>query len=171
MPGITIKVGSTAELRRLARRLNAAGSGGLERDVQAELRRAAVPVLAATKAKVRGASFTGSKGGHGAPDTSTGLRSRLAAATVKTDHGNGVRFKVLGPQVDNRYGTRLAKLSDTELAPRWRHPVFKWSGRRSTRWTTQVGQPWFFVTIRAGQAALAAGVRKAMEATARKITG
>lgn len=166
MTGITVNVGSTAELKKLARRLRAAGAGGLERELQAGIRRPAATVLAQTKAAVSGASFTGSRGGVGEPNTASGLRGKLAAATEVGPRGTGVRFQVNGPQVDNRYGTRLAKLSDTELAPRWRHPTF---GRRG--WTTQKGQPWFFVTIRAGESRFRSGLERAMQIIARRITG
>lgn len=166
MPGVRVRVGSTAELKKLARRLRSAGSGGLARDLTSGIRGASRPVLSRTKSAVRSAGFTGSRGGTVEPNTSTRLRARLSAATSVAPHGIGVRFAVDGFRVDPRYGHRLAKLTDTELAPRWRHPVF---GNES-RWTTQLGRPWFFVNIRAGGPQFRAGVEQAMAKTARKIT-
>jgi hypothetical protein len=58
-------------------------------------------------------------------------------------------------------------LTDKELAPRWRHPVF---GDRE-QWVTQYGQPWFHAPIRAGRPVYVAGIHRAMEKTARTITG
>jgi len=74
-----------------------------------------------------------------------GRRAGLAAATETVPLANGVRFRVNGAAVGKgSRGHRLAMLSDTELAPRWRHPVH---GNRS-RWVTQLGMPWFFSSIR-----------------------
>lgn len=171
MAGITVRVSHTGELSRLARRFRVAGSGGFQRDLQSNIRREARPVLTQIKASVRSLEVGSTKGGTARPDTSTGLRARLAAATDVTPRGNGVRFEVHGPQVDPKYGHRLAKLTDTELAPRWRHPVFQWAGRARTKWTTSVGRPWFFVTIRGAEDQFRGAVLRAMAATARKIMG
>lgn len=167
MPAIRVRVGNTADLRRVARRLRAASTGGLQRDLAMGIRREGRPVLTQIKTSVRGLDVGSERGGVAPPDTSTNLRGRLAGATTVREHGVGVRFEVHGQQVDPRYGHRLAKLSDTELAPRWRHPVF---GNRRV-WRTNVGRPWFFVTIRAAEARFAAAVRRAMASTARKIMG
>lgn len=171
MGRITVRVGNRGDLRKLARRFRTAGSGGLQRDLTAGIARPSRPVLTKVRGAVRGAEFGSTRGGSARPDTSTGLRRQLAMATEVRRHGIGVRFEVHGSRVDARYGHRLAKLSDTTLAPRWRHPVFQHAGRESTRWTTQVGQPWFFVPIQASRPQFAGGVRQAMETTARKITG
>lgn len=160
-------MGNTNELRRLARRLRAAGNGGLQRDLTGEIRRTGRPVLTGIKTSVRGLEVGSERGGSVPPDTSTNLRGRLARATDVRPQGTGVRFEVHGSQVDPRYGHRLAKLTDTELAPRWRYPVF---GNRAV-WRTNTGRPWFFVTIRAAEPQFAAAVRRAMAATARKIMG
>jgi hypothetical protein len=167
MPGIRVRVSNTAELRRLGRRLRAAGSGGLQRDLAAGIRREGRPVLGQIKSSVRGLEVGSERGGIAPPDTSTGLRGRLAAATTVQTQGTGVRYEVHGARVDPRYGHRLAKLSDTELAPRWRHPVF---GNRQV-WKTNVGRPWFFVTIRGAEGRFAGAVRRAMQVTANKIMG
>lgn len=161
---ITVRVSGHAELRRLAARLRKAADGGLQRDAAGALARAAPPVVARTKAAALAASFPGAPSRGGA--TPAGLRTRLAAATKSEPLHNGVRIMVDGAVVGPG-GHRLAKLTDTELAPRWRHPVF---GNRE-RWVTQRGQPWFFRTIRPAEPKFAAGVRQAMERTARRIEG
>lgn len=166
MPGITVRVANRSELTKLARRLRAAGNGGLQRDLSAGIRRESRSVLGEVKSTVRGLEVGSERGGIAPPDTSTRLRARLAAATTVQSQGVGVRYEVHGSRV-GPYGHRLAKLSDTELAPRWRHPVF---GNRNV-WRTNVGQPWFFSTIRRARPRFAAGVRSAMEKTAKKITG
>lgn len=163
---IQVRVGNTGELRRLARRFRAAAEGGLQRDLTAGIRREGRPVLAQVKASVRSLEVGSERGGTAPPDTSTNLRGRLAAATTVDPQGVGIRFEVHGERV-GRAGHRLAKLTDTELAPRWRHPVF---GNRRV-WRTNVGRPWFFVTIRRAEPRFRAAVLRAMAITARKIMG
>lgn len=123
-------------------------------------------MLAQIKASVRSLEVGSEKGGTVPPDKSTNLRGRLAAATDVQPNGTGIRFEVHGARV-GKAGHRLAKLTDTELAPRWRHPVF---GNRHV-WKTNVGRPWFFVTIRAARGQFRRAVLRAMEKTARKIMG
>lgn len=156
----------TAELGRLARRFRAAADGGLQQDLTSEIRRESRPVLTQIKASVRSLEVGSEKGGTVPPDKSTNLRGRLAAATDVQPQGAGVRFEVHGSRVGPA-GHRLAKLTDTELAPRWRHPVF---GNRRV-WKTNVGRPWFFVTIRAAEPRFRSAVLRAMQRTARKIMG
>jgi hypothetical protein len=163
---VRVRVSNTAELGRLARRFRRAADGGLQRDLTTQIRREARPVLTSVKASVRSLEVGSEKGGTVPPDKSTNLRGRLAAATDVQPHGIGVRFEVHGAQVGPA-GHRLAKLTDTELAPRWRHPVF---GNRRV-WKTNVGRPWFFVTIRAAEGKFRAAVLNAMATTARKIMG
>jgi hypothetical protein len=168
---IRLRVTNTAQLRTTARRFRAAANGGLQRDLSAGISREGRPVLRQIKTTVRALQIGSTKGGMGRPQGSTNLRGRLAAATTMDPHGVGVRFEVHGMRVHPKWGHRLAKLTDTELEPRWRHPVFRWAGRARTKWTEQTGQPWFFVTIRAAEDKFAAAVRRAMEKTARKILG
>lgn len=168
---IRVRVGSTSELSRLAKRFRAAANGGLQRDLSVGIRREGRPVLREIKTAVRALEVGSTKGGTARPDTSTNLRGRLAAATTMDPHGVGIRFEVHGPRVHPKYGHRLAKLSDTELAPRWRHPVFQHARRERTPWTQQTGKPWFFVTIRAAESRFRGAVLRAMEVTARKILG
>jgi hypothetical protein len=160
---IRISVSGTGEIRRLARGFRSAAGGGLQRDLTSELTREGKPVLRQVQSAVRGIEVGSERGGGTA---STNLRGRLAAATTVEPQGAGVLFEVHGSRVGEA-GHRLAKLSDTTLAPRWRHPVF---GNRRV-WKTNVGQPWFFVTIRAAEGQFRAAVLRAMQRTARKIMG
>jgi|GEM_PF-6535600 len=166
---ITIRVRRYEQFGRLARRLRAAAAGGLEREAAKELQRAAVPVLASVRTAVLSASFPSAS-----PDTTdivdpprSSLRAGLAAATRTTALHNGVRFGINGAAVGRGpWGARLAALSDTETAPGWHHPVF--GGSESVG---QLGRPWFFVTIRAGEPEFRAGVQRAMDVVARRIEG
>jgi hypothetical protein len=163
---IRVQVSGTGDLGRLARRFRAAADGGLQRDLTSELRREGRPVLTQIKASVRSLEVGSERGGTAPPDNSTNLRGRLAAATDVQPNGVGIRFEVHGARVGPS-GHRLAKLTDTELAPRWRHPVF---GNRRV-WRTNVGRPWFFVTIRRAENQFRGAVLRAMRKTARKIMG
>lgn len=164
---VRVRVSNTAELGRLARRFRSAANGGLQRDLTSELRREGQPVLGRVKASVRSLEVGSSRGGTAPPVRSTNLRGRLAAATDVRPQGVGIRFEVHGYRVDPKYGHRLAKLTDTELAPRWRHPVF--GNRRA--WETNTGRPWFFATIRAAERQFRGAVLRGMQRTARKIMG
>ena len=163
---IRVQVAGTAELRRLARRFRAAAEDGLQRDLTTQLTREGRPVLRQVQSAVRAIEVGSERGGTAPPDTSTNLRGRLAAATTVEQQGTGVRYEVHGARV-GKAGHRLAKLTDVTLAPRWRHPVF---GNRRV-WKTNVGQPWFFVTIRAAEPRFRSAVLRAMQRTARKIMG
>ncbi|WP_041760129.1 hypothetical protein [Pseudonocardia dioxanivorans] len=136
--------------------------------MNAELRAAAKPVRRAVQAAVLGASFPDAEPAAGGGGESRGLRAGLARATEIHDLSNGVRFAVDGNKVGIERGHRLAQLTDTETAPRWRHPV---RGRRDRKWRTQIGRPWFFVTIRGGRPKFEAGVERGMAKTARRIEG
>lgn len=165
---IRVRVRRYEKFGTLARRFREAADGQLRRDAVNELQAASRPVLGAVRASVLSASFPVVPPGDGATP-SKGLRERLAAATHvdPLGQGNGVRFQVEYGEVDPKWGRRLAMLTDVELAPRWRHPVF---GNRNY-WVTQHGRPWFHAPIRAARPAFEAGIHRAMDKTARKITG
>jgi hypothetical protein len=172
---IRVRVSGQEKLGRLSRRLRDAAGGGLDRDVTDELRRAAPPVLSRTRRAVLAASFPAATPSRRPSRRSTGLRSRLAAATgtIPLSSPPGVRFQVEGSGVlpgDGRGGHKLARYTDTELAPRWRHQVF---GREEnpSDWFNQRGQPWFFVSIRGEEPRFARAVFAAMDKTARRIMG
>jgi hypothetical protein len=169
---LQVRVRGHRDLRRLAERLRAAADGQLERDAQTELVDAAPPVLAEVRAKVLGSSFPAAEPGRALGRRSTGLRARLADATrTEPLHAPvGVRFTVVGAVVepdDPRGGHKLAKYTDTELAPRWRHQVFG----DPDAWFNQLGDPWFFSTIRPAEPRFRAAVERAMSRTARRIMG
>lgn len=169
---IRVRVSNHAQFGRLARRLRAAADGGLKQDLGAELQRAAPPVLAKVQAAVQQASFPAEEPSPNHRTRSTGLRDRLAAAT-KTEPLSapvGVRFLVDGSVVnpaDSRGGHKLAKYTDVELAPRWRHQTFGRTGPED--WFNQLGQPWFAVSIRPQEPRFRRGVEKAMDKTIRRI--
>lgn len=165
---LRVRVRRYEKFGTLARRFRDAADGDLRRDAVNELQSAARPVLGAVRASVLSASFPVVPAGDGGTP-SKGLRERLAAASHATPlpQGSGVRFQVEYGEVDPKWGRRLAMLTDVELAPRWRHPVF---GNRNY-WVTQQGRPWFFSSIRPAAPAFESGVRRAMDRTARKISG
>lgn len=163
---IQMKVTGRRQIKTLARRFREAADGQLQRDLNAELVRAAPPVLARTRSTVQGAAFPVAPPAGGSDGTA--FRAGLAAATEAVPLSNGVRFRVDGAAVGRgSRGHRLAMLSDTELAPRWRHPVH---GNRE-RWVTQLGMPWFFSSIRPEEPRFASGVGQAMDKTIRRIAG
>lgn len=167
---IRVRVKGHERFGRLARRFRAAADGQLKQDLGAELQRAAPPVLGKVQAAVLRASFPAVEPSPNHRTRSTGLRDRLAAAT-KTEPlaaPVGVRFLVDGAVVnpdDPRGGHQLAKYTDRELAPRWRHQVFG----DEERWFNQLGQPWFAVSIRPAEPQFRRAVEQAMDKTARRI--
>lgn len=172
---IRVRVSGQEKLGRLARRLRTAADGELERELKLALVTAAPPVLAQTRAAVLGASFPALVRGKGRHTGSTGLRGRLAAATSTKELNApvGVRFEVEGSAVvpgNSRAGHSLARYTDTELKPRWRHQVFGRTERPSD-WFVQKGQRWFFVSIRAGEPRFVAGLEGVVDKIARRIEG
>lgn len=167
---IRVRVSNHKQFGRLARRFREAADGQLKRDLGAELERAAPPVLTKVQAAVQRASFPAEKPSPNHRTRSTGLRDRLAAATKTEPLSSpvGVRFLVDGSVVnpaDSRGGHKLAKYTDVEMAPRWRHQVFG----DPERWFNQLGQPWFGSTIRADDRPFRRGVERGMDKTARRI--
>jgi hypothetical protein len=173
---IKVRVRRYEKFGRLAHRFRDAANGDLQRDAVNELQRASPPVLARVRAGVLAASFPAVPPSvHDWDTPKKHLRERLAAATHvgPLPQGNGIRFAVEYEQVDPQWGRRLAQLTDVEAAsqgrggPRWRHPLF---GDRE-HWYMQRGTPWFFVNIRPARPEFEAGIHRAMQRTARKITG
>lgn len=161
---IRVRVSNYKQFGRLARRLREAADGGLQRDLNAELARTGPPVLTVVRSTVRGASFPVVPGDGGSG--STGFRAGLAAATLVRPVANGIQFYVNGAAVGRGLrGHRLAMLSDTELAPRWRHPVY---GNREA-WVTQQGQPWFFEPIRGQESRFRAAVGRGIDKTISRL--
>lgn len=128
--------------RRLAKDFGEAARGGLQQRLRNNIRQTAQPVLNEIRAACMAVEVQSTRGGTARPSYSRGLRRRVAAATRVTVAYQGVRFGVSGGAV-GPYGAALAAYLDSELAPRWRHPVFG-----GPAWTVQHGSPFFFVTIR-----------------------
>lgn len=158
-----VKVAGGAELQRLSRRLKEAGRGDLQRKLTRNIRTAGEPGLRAVQSKFQGVDVTAvpSRGGGG----STGLRARTAAATKLQVTGRGIRYKVIGRQVDPRYGDTLVNgLNNTGV---WRHPVF--GNRRA--WVTQTGQEVFDPTLLGYEPKFRQACLDAMDETAAQIMG
>lgn len=164
---ITVRVGGTDELAALAHRLRTVDVG---RDATGELRERGGSTLPRVQAAVRSIDIGSSRDGTSPANRSTGLRARLAEATRTKDIDGGVRLEVIGAEVDPVWGWRLAKLTDTELAPRWRHPVFFNEDREHNAWTGQTGQRWFFTTVRGDIPLYDEAMRRVVDRVAEHIT-
>jgi hypothetical protein len=157
---VVIVVTGTAEFRRLARELKAAGDGRLARQMRTGMRKAAEPMLRAARSNVATLHSAGSRGGGTADRAAftagrsrrltesvqrrvmhhSGLRAAVARATrVETSTGRnpGVRLRTnIGQMPANQ-----RKLPVHLNTGRWRHPVH---GNREV-WVTQTAAPrgWF----------------------------
>ena len=162
-----MSVQSTRELKQVSRRLKRAGDGRIQRRAGRKLVTASKPVNRQIQAAVRAVEVGSSKGGTAPPDRSTNLRGRIAAAVDSAARAGGVVIFVRGFMI-GRNGSKLAQYVDTEDEPRWRHPTF---GRRNgpNDWQTNVGQPYFYVTIRAAEDDFADAVLDVLEEIAREI--
>jgi hypothetical protein len=147
------------EYRRLSKALKDAARKDLQAELRQEIRRAGQPALTATRSAVLGVDMSGGPAGR-----STGLRARIAAATKLQVLGSGIRFTVREKQVDPKYGERL--VLGSEGTP-WRHPVF---GNRKA-WVPQVGQPWFYPTLRSHGPAFRQAAVRAMHRIMSRIAG
>lgn len=147
------------EFRRLSAALKDAARSDLRKELRQEIRRAGNPALTAVRGAALGVDMSGGPAGK-----STGLLARISAATKLQVLGSGIRFVVREKQVDPKYGATLT--AGSEGTP-WRHPVF---GNRKA-WASQVGQPWFYKTLRAESPAFRKAAIKAMHNVMRKIAG
>jgi hypothetical protein len=100
-----------------------------------------------------------SRGGHGYPDTSTGLRRRTAEATSMEHLPFGAKIEVDGPRIDPKYGRALSWYLDN-LGRQWQHPVFD---REDVPWESQKGKEVFFKNCWAHEPAWKQGIVSAME--------
>lgn len=173
---IKLQVRGRPQLRRLSKRLRDAADGGLQTAVGMELNRAAPAAAQDARAEVLRARFPAISG-RGINARGTGqrrgeLRAALAGAvrTRRLDRPGapGARVYVDGDAVGRPRGHRLAQLSDGEVAPRWRHPVFD---RRESAWVQQAPSPWFFAPIRRRRPEFEQAVVRGMEKVARRIEG
>lgn len=146
------------EFRRLSAALKDAARSDLRKELRREIRRAGNPALTATRAAVLGVDMSGGPAGK-----STGLLARISAATKLQVLASGIRFVVREKQVDPEYGATLVVGSEGK---RWRHPTY---GHKP--WVAQVGQPWFYPTLRAEGPAFRRAAIQAMHNVMRKIAG
>lgn len=169
---IRVRVKRAEQFGRLGRRFREAAEGGLRDELGSQIRKAAPSSLLAAQTAVRRASFPAEVPSTNKRTRTTGLRERLATATKTAPLTSppGVRFYVDGSTVnpaDPRGGHALARYTDVELAPRWRHQTF---GRVEAKdWYRQLGQPWFASSIRPDEPKYRTAVERAMERVARRI--
>jgi hypothetical protein len=160
-----IKIENQDQYKRLARELRNAGRGDLQRQLVREIRRTGSPALQAVQRAFLKIDVQSTQGGG---RKSTGLRSRVSAATRISVLGSGISIRVEPRRVDNRsprYGRALTYGLDG--LGRWRHPVY---GNRLV-WTEQTGYEVFYRSLKRYETAWRAGVVRAMQETARKIEG
>ncbi len=171
---IRVRVSNYKQFGRLARRLREAAEGGLTTELAAEIQKPAPTTLATIQAAVVRRSFPAEVPSRNHRTRSTGLRDKLAAATKTLPLASppGVRFYVDGAVVnpdDPRGGHALARYTDVELAPRWRHQTF---GRTEPEdWFRQLGDPWLAVSVRPDEPQYRDAVERAMDRVARRIEG
>ena len=146
------------EYRRLSQALRDAARTDLRRELRQEIRKEGQPALAAVRAAALGVDMSGGPAGR-----STGLLARISAATKLQVLATGIRFQVQAKQVDPKYGQTLVLGSEGK---RWRHPTF---GHKP--WKSQVGQPWFYRTLRGEAPAFRRAATRAMHNVMRKIAG
>ena len=158
-----IKIHGQDKYKRLAKALREAGRGDLQRKLTREIRRQGDPALTAVKAAWLGIDVTPPAGDAG---KSTGLRQRVSNATRISILGTGIRIRVESKRVDPRYPSLPYYLNGLGRKP-WRHPVFG----NTEVWKTQYGEEVFFKTLEGYEDKWRAGIEKAMEATAREISG
>lgn len=166
--GVAVRAEGGERLAKLSRDLKAAGERGrgLRREMRRNIREAAKPAVADVRRAVMAVQVTSTRSGHARPDSSTGLRARVAKATSVSVTATGVKIKVSGRKLGPGQ-RKLARYLDAELQSykNWRHPVF---GNREN-WTVQHGQPFFFVTLRKHTRDFRRAVDEAMQETAERI--
>ncbi|HEX6668259.1 MAG TPA: hypothetical protein VF061_01800 [Gemmatimonadales bacterium] len=149
---IQMKAGGANKFREVSRRLRKAGRGDLQRELTKAVRKEGAPALAAVKAAWLGVqveSLDPDRGGTARPDTSTGLRRRVARATRMRVRQNGITIVVEGRRVDPEYPTLATYLNGFPRRRPWRHPVFGTGKRGSWQgaWAAQRGQEVFWPTL------------------------
>jgi hypothetical protein len=166
---IWTKVDGQQQYRALSRRLREAGRGDLQRKLTRAIRREGQPALNAVRQAWLSIDVESlppnDRGGHGRPDTSTGLRQRVARATRMSVRQNGIAISVSGTRVDARYPTLAMYLNGFPRKRPWRHPVF---GNRLV-WVAQRGREVFYPTLIEYAPRWRKGVVAAIEDTIREI--
>lgn len=157
-----VEIRGTADFRRVAAKLKAAGDGQLRREMAKSMRAAAEPMMTAMRQAVMATEAAGVRGGGGqARRAFTEGRSRNRSDRVKRRAfaGRGLRATVgrtlrtkiktgaRSAGVEIRSQVKLMPPSQRKLPEhmntgRWRHPVFR---GRSGPWVTQTVVPpgWF----------------------------
>lgn len=145
-------VNGVGDARALQRRLRAAAAGGLQRELQRQLRAAGRPVVAALRAEILAMPVKGTG--------STGLRAKIASATRSAPRIGGVRFYVATGQL----GDQWMLPEKIEAGPGWFHPVF---GRPP--YVHQNSWPWFNRTVLAHEGDLRDACEEALQRVAAMI--
>jgi hypothetical protein len=146
---IQMKMTGADRYRAVSRKLKkAAGGKELQRKLTKAVRKEGGPALAATRAAWLAVDVKSlppnDRGGKGRPDTSTGLRSRVARATGISVTQHGIAIKVSGRRVDPKYPSLVYYLNGFPRKRDWRHMVFG----HKTVWVAQKGQEVFAPTLR-----------------------
>lgn len=156
-----VEIRGTADFRRTAAKLKAAGNGQLTRRMAREMREAARPAVADAQRNVQSVRSGSTRGGGGQQRRAYALsraRKKTERAKRKAFEGRGLRASVAravqtqvrssgrSAAVRIRTNSRLLPEDQRKLpgylnAGRWRHPVF---GNRDA-WVTQTATPdeWF----------------------------
>lgn len=160
---IQMKVSGADRYKALSRRVKKAANGkDLQRKLTKAIRKEGGPALAAVRAAWLTVDVTSlppnDRGGHGRPDTATGLRARVARATGISATQRGIAIKVPGRRVDPKYPSLPFYLNGLPRGKPWRHRVF---GRDV--WVGQKGQEVFAPTLKSFSPAWRNGCEDAMD--------
>ena len=136
MTTLTMRTRGDREFTALGRRFEQAAAE-LSYRLSGALQEEGQQALAEVRAAWLGVEVQSSRGGGG----STGLRARVAAATVAKPHPGGVTIEVESGRVGD-YGRTL--VYGLNGMGRWRHPVFG----NDLVWAQQYGQEVFYRTLR-----------------------
>ncbi|MEV0085261.1 hypothetical protein [Saccharopolyspora sp. NPDC050642] len=182
-----VEITGTADLRRAAADLKAAGDGRLRREMGRQMRTAAQPAVDGAQNNVRAIASTATRGGGGQArreHAMSRVRNRTERATRTAFEGRGLRASIArAVRVQMSVGGRSASVrirtqtrhlpKDQRKLPshlndgRWRHPVF---GNRD-RWVTQTARPagWFESAMRRHGPKVRQGAVKAVNDIISKI--
>jgi hypothetical protein len=174
---VQLKLAGTEKYVALSKRLKAAGRGDLQRELTRAIRKEGQPALRAVQAAWRTVDVKSlapnDRGGVAPPDTSTGLRNRVARATRLQVRRRGIAISVNGERVDPKYPTLVYYLNGLPRRRDWRHKVFNRQRKAddSFVWVAQKGQEVFAPTLLEFAPEWRRGVKDTMERAARKIEG
>lgn len=166
---IQMKVTGAHRYKALSRKLRKAAEGkDLQRKLTKSIRKEGQPALAAVRAAWLTVDVTSlapnDRGGVGRPDTSTGLRARVARATGLSTTQRGIAIKVSGRRVDPKYPSLVWYLNGFPRAKPWRHPVFG-----HNVWVAERGQEVFAPTLKRFAPQWRQGCEDAMDEFVRDI--